>query len=261
MDSPISIKLWFKEVDEGSVFDHEIRGIRPKERAERIRTLATLAIIVRPISNILANADTSSIKITTELSSGNRLHTASDTSKFSVNVSLSYFSHPELYEDIINTPSGHVTARLRALAESGLLIQKFASSIDNNRVKHRQTVFQEEDHDTEVPKTTHHQKPTPKKTSTTKKTAPAVDRVEDVEPPHHQPSGELEANVDTENDTPNEDTSHDNQPIKSSTDMPEGSNSDTQDQEQSSSQNVTDKDKGGSRSTPKRSSRMKRISM
>lgn len=256
MDSPISIKLWFKEVDEGSVFDHEIRNIRPKERAERIRTLATLAIIVRPISNILANADTSSVNITTDVSSGNRLQAVSDTSKFSVNVSLSYFSHPELYEDIINTPSGHVTARLRALAESGLLIQKFASSIDNKRVKHRPMVFQEEDQDTKISKASQYKNPAPKKTPTIKKEAPTVDRVKDIEPPH-QSSGELETDVDTDTDTPIEDATHDNQPIKSPTNMPEGSSNVTQDQEQRS----TDKGKEGSKTAPKRSGRMKRISM
>lgn len=53
---PINVKIWFSEINPNDPVESEIRRIKPKERAERLRTLATIAIILRPFSELIAKS-------------------------------------------------------------------------------------------------------------------------------------------------------------------------------------------------------------
>nr|WP_298058914.1 hypothetical protein [uncultured Halomonas sp.] len=96
-----------------------------KYRAERLRKLASLALVLPPMVGALDVRMLGSVA--PDDSDHNQGGGGSDN--IDVKVTINSYTHHELFNDIAAMPKGHVSQRIKLLAEAGLIYQRLSGAL------------------------------------------------------------------------------------------------------------------------------------
>lgn len=94
-----------------------------KHRAERIRKLASLALVLPPLVGAL------DIRVPLPSTEGKEDPGADTSGNIDVKVTINSYTHHELYNDVAAIPKGHLSQRIKLLAEAGLIYQRLSGAI------------------------------------------------------------------------------------------------------------------------------------
>ena len=116
--------------DRDDVLFAELSSVPSSYRAERLRNLATIGIIVSPLLGATAPDGIDESRLEQLLQC--QRDSASDTtspSQLTLKLTINGYNYPELYRDILAMPPGSVSARVKMLATAGAVLTRITRTL------------------------------------------------------------------------------------------------------------------------------------
>lgn len=105
----------------------EMQAVPSKYRAERVRNLATLACLLRPLlGGLSADAAVGAMLREAAGGAGDPIAAEQGEESLPLKLTINQFNYPELYRELVGIPAGSVSSRVKVLSAAGAVLTRLS---------------------------------------------------------------------------------------------------------------------------------------